>query len=427
MSQSIALFAEAQRYIPGGVNSPVRAFKSVGGNPLFISHAHGPYIYDVDQTQYIDYVGSWGTALLGHAHPKVVAAVQAVVADGLSFGAPTAREVELASKICQLMPAIEQLRLVSSGTEATMSAIRLARAVTGRSKILKFAGCYHGHSDSLLVEAGSGGLTFGVPSSPGVPLSLVQETCVATYNDLDSVDAWFQQVGEKIAAVIVEPVAGNMNCVLPQPGFLQGLRDICDRYHSLLIFDEVITGFRVGLHGAQAHYRVIPDLTALGKVIGGGMPLAAYGGKKSLMEQMAPNGPVYQAGTLSGNPVAVAAGLATLEEITRPGFYSELTAKTHTLVTGLTERARAAGVPLVTNAIGGLFGFFFSPEPEIFNLAQVNACDLTRFRQFFGKMLQGGIYLAPSAFEAGFMSITHQEADIQKTLDRAEEVFDEDA
>lgn len=424
MSQSNIIFDKAQRYIPGGVNSPVRAFKSVGGNPLFIARASGAYLFDADDKQYIDYVCSWGTAILGHAHPAAVRAVQEAASHGLSFGAPTEREVEMAAKICQLMPAIEQVRLVSSGTEATMSAIRLARAVTGRNKIIKFAGCYHGHADSLLVEAGSGGLTFGVPSSPGVPKALVQETCIATYNNLDSVEAWFQKVGAEIAAIIVEPVAGNMNCVLPVPGFLQGLRELCDQYQSLLIFDEVISGFRVGLHGAQAYYHVKPDLTSLGKVIGGGMPIAAFGGKKSIMEHMAPNGPVYQAGTLSGNPVAVASGLATLAEIEKPNFYQELTTKTEALVNGLIERAHNAGIPFAVNYLGGLFGLFFSEESEITHLDQVSRCDIDRFRKFFSLMLKEGIYLAPSAFEAGFMSIAHQDSDIQKTLNAAEKVFE---
>lgn len=423
MSQSHIIFDKAQRYIPGGVNSPVRAFKSVGGNPLFITRASGAYLFDVDGNPYVDYVGSWGTAILGHAHEAVVRAVQEVAAHGLSFGAPTEREVEMAEKICRLMPSIEQVRLVSSGTEATMSAIRLARAVTGRSKIIKFAGCYHGHADSLLVEAGSGGLTFGVPSSPGVPEALVQETCIATYNNLDSVADWFQKIGSEIAAIIVEPVAGNMNCVLPVPGFLQGLRELCNQYQSLLIFDEVITGFRVGLQGAQAYYQVTPDLTTLGKIIGGGMPIAAFGGKKSIMEHMAPNGSVYQAGTLSGNPVAVASGLATLAEIEKPDFYSQLAARTEALVTGLLERAQHAGIPMTANYLGGLFGLFFSDEPEITGLDQVSRCNIERFRQFFRLMLQEGVYLAPSAFEAGFMSIAHQDSDIHKTLNSAERAF----
>lgn len=423
MATSTALFEQAKQYIPGGVNSPVRAYKSVGGTPPFIKQAQGAYVVDEDNKRYVDYMGSWGTAILGHSHPAVVEAVQQAAHHGLSYGAPTAAEVRIAQKICQLIPSIESLRLVSSGTEAAMSAIRLARAATGRNKILKFEGCYHGHSDSLLVKAGSGGLTFGVPSSPGVPAGLAQDTCNATFNDLDSVAQIFEQVGNDIAAIIVEPVAGNMNCVLPVRGFLQGLRQICDQYQSLLIFDEVITGFRVSLQGAQNHFGVHPDLTVLGKIIGGGMPIAAFGGRKDLMEQMAPVGPVYQAGTLSGNPLSVAAGLATLNEIEKPGFYESLEAKTRTLLAGLKARAEASKIPLSVNYLGGLFGIFFTEHDSVTHLEQVMACNVKQFNQFFSEMLQRGIYFAPSAFESGFISIAHGDKEIQTTLDAAEEVF----
>lgn len=423
MSISSALFAEAKQYIPGGVNSPVRAFHSVGGTPPFIQSAQGAYLIDEDERRYIDYVGSWGAAILGHSHPAVVKAVQEAAELGLSYGAPTVAEIRLARKITQHMPSLESIRLVSSGTEAAMSAIRLARAATGRDKILKFEGCYHGHSDSLLVKAGSGGLTLGVPSSPGVPASLAQHTLTATYNDLDSVAQWFEKVGHDIAAVIVEPVAGNMNCILPVEGFLKGLRSLCDHYQTVLILDEVMTGFRVGLGGAQQHFGVTPDLTVLGKVIGGGLPLAAFGGKRTLMEQMAPVGPVYQAGTLSGNPIAVAAGLATLSEVERPGFYEALTAKTQQFMEGLVTRAHAVGIPFSVNYLGGLFGFFFTSDQPVRYLSQVTQSDLPAFKRFFTQMLQKGIYLAPSAYEAGFLSIAHGEEEIQLSLNAAEEVF----
>ncbi len=423
MSISHTLYEESKQYIPGGVNSPVRAFSGVGGKPLFIKQAIGPYLIDEDGSKYIDYVCSWGTAILGHAHPAVVQAVQQAASHGLSYGAPTAAELQIAKKICQYLPAVERVRLVSSGTEATMSAIRLARAATGRDKIIKFEGCYHGHSDALLVKAGSGGLTFGVPSSPGVPYKLAGETYNAIYNDLDSVLKIFEEVGDEVAAIIVEPVAGNMNCILPVPEFLPGLRDICDRYGSLLIFDEVITGFRVGLGGAQSYFQIRPDLTTLGKVIGGGMPIAAFGGRKDLMEQMAPVGPVYQAGTLSGNPIAVAAGLATLQQVEQPGFYTNLEARTQRLVTGLKLRAAAVGIDLQTNEIGGLFGIFFTSAATISSLEQVMQCNIERFKQFFSAMLKAKVYLAPSAFEAGFMSIAHGEQEIDATLDAAEQVF----
>ena len=422
MSRSYLLFEEAQRYIPGGVNSPVRAFKGVGGTPVFFKKGQGAYLMDEDGKKYIDYVGSWGTAVLGHAHPAVVKAVQQAAELGLSFGAPTALEIELANKIC-VIPSIEKVRLVNSGTEATMSAIRLARAFTRRDKILKFEGCYHGHSDTLLIKAGSGGLTFGVPSSPGVPNSIAQHTYTVPYNDLTSVEQLFEQSGHEIAAIIVEPVAANMNCVLPKPGFLSGLREICDRYQSLLIFDEVITGFRVGLHGAQGHFGIIPDLTTLGKIIGGGLPIGAFGGKKEIMEQMAPEGPVYQAGTLSGNPLATSAGLATLDELMKPGFYETLENRTQLLVQGLRERAEVAGVALKINQIGGLFGLMFSDKETIAHLDDVQSADIRRFKDFFHRLLKEGVYIAPSAYEAGFMSIAHGELEIESTLCAVERVF----
>jgi glutamate-1-semialdehyde 2,1-aminomutase len=423
MTQSAILFEQAKHYIPGGVNSPVRAFKGVGGTPLFFKQAKGAYLVDVDDRRYIDYVGSWGTAIVGHAHLAVVSAVQQAARQGMSFGAPTAAEVVLAEKICRLLPSIEQVRMVNSGTEATMSALRLARAFTGRDKIVKFSGCYHGHTDALLIEAGSGGLTFGMPSSPGVPKSLAADTFNAAYNDLDSVAALFEQQGENIAAIIVEPVAGNMNCILPVPGFLQGLRDICDQYGAVLIFDEVISGFRVGLQGAQGHYGVTPDLTTLGKVIGGGMPVGAFGGKKEIMQLLAPQGPVYQAGTLSGNPLAMAAGLATLQQVEKPTFFSLLHANTQRLAEGLKVRAQQADIPLQVQYVGGLFGIFFTDEPVIISLSQVMACNIERFKQFFHGMLAEGVYLAPSAYEAGFMSAAHGVVEINHALDAAEKVF----
>jgi len=425
MTRSHDLFQQAQRHIPGGVNSPVRAFRGVGGEPVFFKRGAGAYLYDEDDRRYIDYVGSWGPMILGHAHPQVVEAVQKTVADGLGFGAPTAIEVAMADKVCELVPSIELVRMVNSGTEATMSVIRLARGFTGRDKIVKFEGCYHGHSDSLLVKAGSGALTLGVPTSPGVPASLAEHTITLDYNDLEQVREAFGRFGEQVACIIVEPVAGNMNCVPPVPGFLEGLRAICDEYGSVLIFDEVMTGFRVALGGAQGHYKVTPDLTTLGKVIGGGMPVGAFGGKRAVMEQIAPLGPVYQAGTLSGNPVAMAAGLATLNQIASPGFYDALAATARQLTDGLVERAKAAGVPLTANQIGGMFGLFFTEETEVQRYAQVMACDVERFKVFFHAMLQRGIYLAPSAFEAGFVSSAHGTAEIGATLDAARQVFAE--
>jgi glutamate-1-semialdehyde 2,1-aminomutase len=423
MTHSTELFSNAKHFIPGGVNSPVRSFSSVGGTPVFIDHASGSYIFDAEGTRYIDYVGSWGPMILGHAHPEVITAVKAAAEKGLSFGAPTEIETLMAQKVCAMVPSVEQVRMVSSGTEATMSAIRLARGYTDRDKIVKFEGCYHGHSDSLLVKAGSGALTFGVPSSPGVPAVLAEETITLTFNDSDSVINTFRQVGDKIACIIVEPVAGNMNCIPPVPGFLETLRRVCDEYGSILIFDEVMTGFRVGPQGAQGHYQVMPDLTTLGKIIGGGMPVGAFGGRLKIMEYLAPVGPVYQAGTLSGNPVAMAAGLKTLELISEPGFYQALTAKTERLTSGLKDRAVKAGIPLATNSVGGMFGLFFTEQSEITSFAQVMSCDLERFKRFFHAMLEQGIYLAPSAFEAGFVSAAHTDETIDQTLAAADTVL----
>ncbi|MEW6353991.1 MAG: glutamate-1-semialdehyde 2,1-aminomutase [Pseudomonadota bacterium] len=423
MSRSHELFLAAQRHIPGGVNSPVRAFRGVGGDPLFFKRGEGAYIIDEDNSPYIDYVGSWGPMILGHAHPRVIQAVQEAAAHGLSFGAPTAAEVQMAERVCELMPSIEMVRMVSSGTEATMSAIRLARGYTGRDKIVKFEGCYHGHADSLLVKAGSGALTLGVPTSPGVPAALAEHTLTLDYNDLEQVRKAFSKLGKQIACIIVEPVAGNMNCVPPAPGFLEGLRALCDKYGALLIFDEVMTGFRVALGGAQQLYDVKPDLTTLGKVIGGGMPVGAFGGRKDVMEKIAPLGPVYQAGTLSGNPVAMAAGLANLNEISKPGFFERLSAVTQRLTDGLVQRAQQAGVPFTVNQVGGMFGLFFTDAPRVQNFAQVMQCDVERFRRFFHGMLEEGIYLAPSAFEAGFVSAAHGDAEIDATLAAAEHVF----
>jgi glutamate-1-semialdehyde 2,1-aminomutase len=423
MTQSKILFDRARRCIPGGVNSPVRAFKGVGGDPVFFARGEGPYLYDEDGKQYIDYVGSWGPMILGHTPPAVITAVKTAVERGLSFGAPTRLEVEIAELVCQLVPSMEKVRFVSSGTEATMSAIRLARGFTGRDKILKFEGCYHGHADSLLVKAGSGALTLGVPTSPGVPADLAQQTLTLSYNDIAQLQKAFERHGRGIACVIVEPVAGNMNCVPPVDGFLEALRSLCDTYGTVLIFDEVMTGFRVALGGAQALYKIKPDLTTLGKVLGGGLPVGAFGGRADIMSRVAPEGPVYQAGTLSGNPIALAAGMATLKEITKPGFFEALSAKTVTLTEGLKKRAAAANIPLATQAIGGMFGVFFTSEPTITTFAQVMACDVERFKKFFHGMLTHGVYLAPSAFEAGFVSSAHGEADLAATLDRAEKVF----
>ncbi len=423
MPHSHELFTQAQQHIPGGVNSPVRAFKGVGGEPIFFKRAQGAYVWSESDQRYIDYVGSWGPMVVGHAHPEVIKVVQETAANGLSFGAPTVIETEMADRVCELVPSMDMVRMVSSGTEATMSAIRLARGFTGRDKIIKFEGCYHGHSDSLLVKAGSGALTLGVPTSPGVPVALAEHTITVQYNNIDEVREVFNHVGAQIACIIVEPVAGNMNCIPPVPGFLEGLREVCDEYQSVLVFDEVMTGFRVALGGAQAYYNVRPDLTTLGKVIGGGMPVGAFGGKREIMEHIAPLGPVYQAGTLSGNPVAMAAGLKTMELISRDGFYSDLTAKTETLVNGVLAQAKAAGIPLSANTLGGMFGFFFSDEQQISNFYQVNNCNLDRFKLFFHGMLEQGVYLAPSAFEAGFVSASHSDEDLQQTIDAAGRVF----
>ena len=422
MSRNDELFARAQRTIPAGVNSPVRAFRSVGGTPRFIERGEGAYLWDADGKRYIDYVGSWGPAILGHAHPDVIRAVVDAAAHGLSFGAPTEAEVEMAETLCRLLPSIELVRLVSSGTEATMSALRLARGFTGRSAIVKFEGCYHGHGDSLLVKAGSGALTFGQPSSAGVPLAIAGETLVLPYNDLDAVESAFKVDGKRIACIIVEPIAGNMNLVMPRPDFLSGLRAICDRYGAVLIFDEVMTGFRVHPRGAQGLFGVTPDLTTLGKVIGGGMPVGAFGGRRAIMEKIAPLGPVYQAGTLSGNPVAVAAGLATLEAVESPGFYDRLSATAKALTAGLDAAARRAGVSFCAQSVGGMFGLYFADAvPETYD--SVMACDKARFNKFFHAMLDAGVYLAPSAFEAGFVSAAHSADHIATTVALAETAF----
>lgn len=423
MTLSEQLFERAQHTIPGGVNSPVRAFKSVGGTPVFIDRADGAYLYDVDGKRYIDYVGSWGPMLLGHNHPAIRSAVITAAEKGLSFGAPCPAEIDMAELVSRLVPSMEMLRMVSSGTEATMSAIRLARGYTGRNTIVKFEGCYHGHADSLLVKAGSGALTLGVPNSPGVPADFAKYTLTSEFNNLTQLQALFAEHGSDIACIIVEPVAGNMNCIPPQPGFLQGLRELCDQYGSVLIFDEVMTGFRVALGGAQAYYGVQPDLTTLGKIIGGGMPVGAFGGKKAIMQHIAPLGPVYQAGTLSGNPIAMAAGLAALTAISQPGVYDVLTAKTTTLLQGLKQAADAAGVPFCTNQVGGMFGMFFTDQAEVSSYQQATKCNIDAFKRFFHLMLQQGIYLAPSAYEAGFLSLAHSDSDLATTIDAAKRSF----
>jgi len=418
----VSLFTDASRYIPGGVNSPVRAFRAVGGEPVFIERASGPFVYASDGRQYIDYVGSWGPMILGHADPHVIRVVQERAALGLSFGAPTRIETQLAQRVCELMPSIQLVRMVSSGTEATMSAIRLARGFTGRSKIVKFEGCYHGHGDSLLVKAGSGALTFGMPSSAGVPPAIANETIVLPFNDLAAVDAAFRAEGGNIACIIVEPIVGNMNLIMPRDDFLPGLRAICDRHGTVLIFDEVMTGFRVHPQGAQGRYGITPDLTTLGKVIGGGMPVGAFGGRRDIMEKIAPLGPVYQAGTLSGNPVAVAAGLATLKEIEVPGFYERLSERTRSLTDGLAESARRAGVPFAAQSVGGMFGLYFAASiPATYDA--VMASDKERFNRFFHAMLEAGVYFAPSAFEAGFVSAAHSADDIATTVSLADKAF----
>lgn len=423
MATSHELFQDACRYIPGGVNSPVRAFRGVGGEPIFFNRAAGPYVWSADGDRYIDYVGSWGPAVLGHAAPAVIRAVQETAAAGLSFGAPTPIETDVARLVCKLVPSIELVRMVSSGTEATMSAIRLARGYTGRDKILKFEGCYHGHSDSLLVKAGSGLLTFGVPTSPGVPAAFAENTLTVGFNDIAQVRDVFARHGSELACVIVEPIAGNMNCIPPAPGFLESLREECTRHGAVLIFDEVMTGFRVALGGAQALYGIEPDLTTLGKIVGGGMPVGAFGGKRHIMQHISPLGPVYQAGTLSGNPVAMAAGLATLSALEEPGFHERLLAGTERLVDGLRAAAHDAGVPLATNHVCGMFGFFFTDAPTVSSYAEATRCDIEAFKRFFHAMLAERVYLAPSAFEAGFISIAHGADEIDATIAAARRAF----
>ena len=422
MDRNEDLFARAQRTIPAGVNSPVRAFRSVGGTPRFFTRGEGPYVWDANGKRYIDYVGSWGPAIVGHAHPAVVRAVQQAAVHGLSFGAPTEIEIEMAETLVRRLPSLELVRLVSSGTEATMSALRLARGYTGRSKIMKFEGCYHGHGDSLLVKAGSGALTFGQPSSAGVPPSIAGETVVVPFNELDAVEAAFREAPDTIAGIIVEPIAGNMNLVKPAPGFLEGLRSLCDHYGAVLIFDEVMTGFRVHERGVQGLTGITPDLTTLGKVIGGGMPVGAFGGRRAIMEKIAPLGPVYQAGTLSGNPVAVAAGLATLALTEAAGFYEALARKTRAMTDGLAAAAKRAGVTFCADAVGGMFGLYFAARVPS-SYAEVMACDKERFNRFFHAMLDAGIYLAPSAYEAGFVSSAHGDAEIAATIEAAERAF----
>ena len=423
MTRSHDLFQSACRHIPGGVNSPVRAFKGVGGDPVFFSRGEGAWLFDADDKRYIDYVASWGPMIAGHAHPDVIQAVREMAAQGLGFGAPTEIETIMADRLCELVPSMDMVRMVNSGTEATMSAIRLARGFTGRDRIIQFEGCYHGHSDALLVKAGSGTLTLGVPTSAGVPADVAKHTSTLTYNDLEGINDLFASIGSEIAAIIVEPVAGNMNCIPPVPGFLEGLRKVCDEHGSVLIFDEVMTGFRVALGGAQQHYGITPDLTTLGKVIGGGLPVGAFGGRRDIMEQIAPLGPVYQAGTLSGNPISLAAGLATLKLACADGFHQQLDSAAKRLTSGLQAQADKAGIPFSTNQVGGMFGFFFSPESAITSFQQVTACDMQRFQAFYHGMLDAGVYLAPSAFETGFISSAHSDAVIDATLDAAKRVF----
>lgn len=424
MQSNHALFERAQQLMPGGVNSPVRAFRSVGGEPFFATRAEGACLWDVEGQRYIDYIGSWGPMIAGHAHPKVLEAVRRTAANGLSFGVPNPLEVTMAETVARLVPSMEMSRMVNSGTEATMSAIRLARGYTGRSRVVKFEGCYHGHGDAFLVKAGSGMLTFGVPTSPGVPSGLADLTLTLAYNDFEAATSLFEQHGSEIACLIIEPIAGNMNCILPKPGYLQHLRELCSRHGALLIFDEVMTGFRVALGGAQALYGVTPDLSTFGKIIGGGMPVGAYGGRRELMSQVAPSGPIYQAGTLSGNPVAMAAGLATLELIEAPGFYEDLMRKTDLLCDGLEQAALEAGVEVTTNRVPGMFGLFFTDQ-KVESFAQATACDIPAFNRFFHGLLKRGVYFAPSAYEAGFLSAAHSEADIEATLAAAREAFKE--
>ena len=424
MNRSTTLFNEAKDFIPGGVNSPVRAFNGVGGDPIFFDHGEGAYLYDVDGNKYIDYVGSWGPMILGHANPIIIDAVKAVLDKGLGFGAPTEIETSLAKKVCQIVPSIELVRMVSSGTEATMSAIRLARGFTGRDKILKFEGCYHGHSDSLLVKAGSGALTLGVPTSPGVPSDLAKHTLTLEYNNLEVVEDLFLEMGEEIGCIIVEPIAGNMNCIPPKEGFLEGLRKICDKYETVLIFDEVMTGFRVALGGAQEVYNVTPDLTALGKVIGGGLPVAAFGGRRDIMNQIAPIGPIYQAGTLSGNPLSMASGLAMLTALEEDkSFYKNLGRRAEYLVQGIVSEAKARDIQMTSNCVGGMFGMFFSNEEKVTNFSQASGCNIELFKKFFQEMIKQGVYLAPSAYEAGFLSNAHTDEDLDKTICAASAAF----
>jgi glutamate-1-semialdehyde 2,1-aminomutase len=422
-NRSAALFEEAQLYIPGGVNSPVRAFRGVGGTPLFFNHGEGAWLIDEDNNRYVDYVGAWGPLILGHCHPAVINALQTQLSRGLGYGASTAAEVEIAKTICKLVPSIEKVRLVTSGTEATMSAIRLARGFTRRDKVIKFEGCYHGHVDGLLVKAGSGALTLGEPDSLGVPKAYTDLTYVLPFNDLDALNALFAKDGDSIACIIVEPVAGNMNLVPPVPGFLETMRDLCTQHGSVLIFDEVMTGFRTALGGAQSVYGVSPDLTTLGKVIGGGLPVGAFGGRADIMNCIAPLGAVYQAGTLAGSPLAVAAGLAMLNEIQKPGFYESLTAHTAEMLAGLQERANHAGIPFSTNQVGGMFGCFFTSEKKVTTFDQVMACNVPQFKRYFHLMLENNVYLAPSAFEAGFVSAAHGQAEIAQTLAAADKAF----
>jgi glutamate-1-semialdehyde 2,1-aminomutase len=420
MSQSDILFKQAQKVIPGGVNSPVRAFNGVGGNPLFFTRGEGAYLFDADDKKYIDYVASWGPMILGHANQNVISAVKSALENGLGFGAPTEIETQLANKVCELVPSIEMVRMVSSGTEATMSAIRLARGHTGRDTIIKFEGCYHGHSDSLLVKAGSGALTLGVPTSPGVPKDFAKYTLTLEYNNIEQVRETLRKVGDEVACIIVEPVAGNMNCIPPVDGFLQGLREVCDEYGIILIFDEVMTGFRVALGGAQALYQVSPDLTTLGKVIGGGLPVGAFGGKREIMSSIAPLGPVYQAGTLSGNPMSMSAGLAMLNTLSADeDFYVKLEAKVRTLTQGILAKAKENNIGMTANVVGGMFGLFFTDSTAVTNFKETSQCDVERFKKFYHLMLEEGVYLAPSAYEAGFVSSAHSDADIQNTIDCA--------
>lgn len=423
MSQSETLFDRAQKVIPGGVNSPVRAFKGVGGTPLFIARAEQAYLFDADGKRYIDYVGSWGPMIAGHSNPEIIAAVQEAIGRGLSYGAPTAIEVDMAERIGEIMPSIEMVRMVNSGTEATMSAIRLARGYTGRDNIVKFEGGYHGHGDSLLVKAGSGALTFGEPNSPGVPADLAKHTLTLDYNNSEQVRELFATQGDSIACIIVEPVSGNMNCIPPVPGFLETLREVCDEHGALLIFDEVMTGFRVAFGGAQEVYNIKPDLTTLGKIIGGGMPVGAFGGRRDVMERLAPTGPIYQAGTLSGNPIAMTAGLKTLEIISRDGFYEDLELKSARMVEGMLEVAKANNIALSSNRVGAMFGLFFTEESKVTHYQQVTACNIGRFNRFFHGMLDHGVNLAPSAYEAGFVSAAHTDQDIDETLEAANKVF----